>query len=87
MELLYGYLAIINAVTMTLMLADKLKARKKRWRIPERVLLLLCAAGGSLGGYLGMHLFRHKTRHPPFSIGIPVMLAVHTVLIILLATR
>lgn len=87
MELLYGYLAIINAVTMTLMLADKQKARKNRWRIPERVLLLLCAAGGSLGGYLGMHLFRHKTRHPQFSIGIPVMLAVHTVLIILLATR
>ena len=78
------YLAIINALTLLLMLIDKIKARKKCWRIPERTLLGLCAIGGSVGGLLGMKLFRHKTLHPRFSIGIPVMLAVQIVLALLL---
>lgn len=73
------YLAIINALTFALMLIDKIKARKKLWRIPERTLLGLCAIGGSIGGLIGMKLFRHKTLHPQFSIGIPVMLAVQIV--------
>ena len=78
------YLAIINALTLLVMLIDKIKARKNRWRIPERTLLGLCAIGGSVGGLLGMKLFRHKTLHPKFSIGIPVMLAVQIVLALLL---
>lgn len=84
MEYLYLYLLIVNALSMLLMLVDKIKAAKKRWRIPERTLLGICAIGGSLGGLLGMKLFRHKTLHPQFSIGIPVMLAVHIVLLIVL---
>ena len=43
--------------------ADKWKARRGRWRIPEKVLLLLSFFGGAGGGLLGMLLFRHKTRH------------------------
>jgi uncharacterized membrane protein YsdA (DUF1294 family) len=66
------------------MLADKIKAKKNRWRTPERTLLGICAIGGSLGGYLAMQLFRHKTKHPRFSIGIPVMLALHIVLFVAL---
>lgn len=84
MLLLLFYLPIMNACTFLLMLVDKQKAKRNLWRIPERVLLGLCAAGGSFGGYLGMKLFRHKTRHPQFSVGIPVMMAVHIVLIILI---
>lgn len=84
MRFLYGYLLLINALSLLLMLLDKIKAKKNLWRIPERVLLLVCAAGGSLGGILGMKLFRHKTLHPQFSIGIPVMLALHVVALVML---
>lgn len=83
MEILCIYLVIINAASFLVMLADKRKAIKNRRRIPERTLLGLCALGGSLGGLAAMRLFRHKTLHLRFSIGIPVMLAVHTVLLVL----
>ena len=84
MQYLYLYLLIVNALSLALMLIDKIKAIKKRWRIPERTLLMLCAIGGSLGGMLGMKLFRHKTLHLRFSLGIPVMLAVHILIFIVL---
>lgn len=78
------YLLIINALTLAFMLADKRKAQKGAWRIPEAVLLGLAALGGSLGGVLGMRLFRHKTLHPQFSLGLPLLLALHILLFILL---
>ena len=77
MKYLIPYLIVVNAAALVLMLIDKVKAKKKMWRIPERVLLGVSAIGGSVGGLLGMQVFRHKTKHPQFAIGIPVMLAVH----------
>ena len=84
MKYLYLYLLIVNVLSFLFMLTDKIKAIKGRWRISEKTLLTLCAIGGSLGGLLAMKLFRHKTLHPRFSIGIPVMLALHIVLLVLL---
>lgn len=68
------YLFIINAWAFALMLADKRKAKKRRWRIRESTLLLSAALGGSIGALIAMHLFHHKTRHPQFSYGIPAIL-------------
>jgi uncharacterized membrane protein YsdA (DUF1294 family) len=56
------------------MLVDKRKARKNRWRIPERTLILSAALGGSIGALLGMYTFRHKTKHLKFTLGIPAIL-------------
>ena len=75
MKLLYCYLLIINAAGFLLMLADKWKAKKNRWRIRESTLLLVAALGGSLGSLAGMYLFRHKTLHLKFTLGIPLILA------------
>ena len=80
MNLLCTYLLLINAVGFLLMLIDKQKARKNRWRIPESTLMGIAALGGSIGSLLGMQLFRHKTRHPKFTLGIPLILAVHLVI-------
>ena len=80
MKYLLYYLVLINVAAFLFMLVDKRKAIRKRWRIPERVLLGLSFIGGSLGGLLAMQLFRHKTKHLQFSIGIPVMLVLHIVL-------
>ena len=74
MNIFHLYLLLINALAFVLMLADKQKARKNRWRIPERTLMLTALLGGSIGALLGMYTFRHKTRHLKFTLGIPAIL-------------
>ena len=71
------YLSLINALALLLMLSDKLRAKKHRWRIPESVLLASAALGGSLGALAGMWLFHHKTRKPKFYITVPLLRALH----------
>lgn len=74
MEILTLYLLTLNALGFILMLVDKQKAKKNRWRIPEATLIGVAVIGGSLGSLLGMYTFRHKTRHLKFTLGIPVIL-------------
>lgn len=87
MKYLYLYLIIINALGLILMLVDKQKARRGAWRIPERTLMSVAAIGGSLGSFIGMQLFRHKTKHPKFYIGVPLMLAIHVWLMVMLHSK
>lgn len=68
------YLAGINAITFAAFGIDKAKAIKNQWRIPEKTLLGLAFAGGSVGALLGMYLFRHKTRKARFVAGVPLMM-------------
>lgn len=68
------YLLIINAVGIFFMLADKYKAKKKQWRIPEATLMGIASVGGSVGVLIGMYTFRHKTKHAKFYIGVPLLL-------------
>ena len=84
MKPLLVYLLIVNALGFVLMLADKHKAKKNLWRIPEATLMGVAAIGGSLGSLMGMYLVRHKTKHPKFTLGIPLLLAVQIVVLILL---
>ena len=65
---------IINIIAFAAMGIDKLKAAKGRWRISEKALFLLAAAGGSIGSIAGMFAFRHKTKHLSFRIGLPAIL-------------
>ena len=84
MRLLMWYLIVINIVTWIAFGLDKWKAKSGKWRIPERTLLLLALAGGSLGALAGMIMFRHKTRKPKFFISVPVMFVVHCVIVTVL---
>jgi len=70
------YLIGINILTFLIFGADKWKAKRDKWRIPEDTLIWLAIVGGSVGALLGMYLFRHKTKHKKFLIGIPVILLV-----------
>ena len=79
---LSAYLLLINAAAFLLMLADKHRARKMLWRVPEYIFLLFALLGGSLGILAGMYAFRHKTRKPRFYIGVPVILAAQILFII-----
>ena len=76
------YLLLINAAAFLLMLVDKLKAKKNRWRIPERTLFGSALLGGSIGAILGMYTFRHKTRHLSFTLGMPAILIAQVALAI-----
>lgn len=71
------YLAGVNALAFAAFGADKGRARRGEWRISESALMLLAAAGGSLGALAGMRAFHHKTRKPIFRIGVPALLAIH----------
>lgn len=80
MKLLSYYLLLINAVGFLFMLIDKYKARKNHWRIPESTLMAIAALGGSLGCIGGMYAVRHKTKHPKFTLGLPILLALQILL-------
>ena len=74
-QIVITYLVLINAAAFVLMLADKQKARRGAWRIPEATLLGVAVLGGSIGAIAGMQLFRHKTRHWKFRLGLPLIMA------------
>lgn len=81
MDILTYYLLGINFTTWVAYGLDKGRAKKGKWRIRERTLLALTAAGGSVGALAGVLLFRHKTKKAKFVVGVPVMLVVHCVLV------
>ena len=78
-ELVY-YLIGINVLTFLVYGADKWKARRNKWRIPEDTLIWLAIVGGSVGALLGIYLFRHKTQHKKFQLGVPIILFAQLVL-------
>ncbi len=55
-------LLIINIISFTLMGIDKTKAKKDKYRISEKTLLLSSLLFGSIGFLIGMKVFHHKTQ-------------------------
>ena len=71
------YLAAINLIAFFLYGIDKWKSRHAKWRITEARLLTVALLGGSLGALLGMKIWHHKTLHPRFRYGLPLILIFH----------
>lgn len=65
------YFIIINIIGFLIMLIDKRKAEKGKWRIPEKTIFIVTALGGGIGTISGMYVFHHKTRKLQFTIGLP----------------
>ena len=76
------YLIVMNIIGIAVMGADKSKAKKGVWRIPEKTLFFVSMIGGSIGTWAGMYLFRHKTKHWYFVIGMPLILIIQIVVVI-----
>ena len=72
-KIIAALLAIINIIGFVIVAVDKHKARKRKWRIPEKTFFLICVLGGCPGVYAGLILFSHKTKHWYFMIGIPMI--------------
>lgn len=80
---LITYLVAINLLGIIVTVADKKKAIKGKYRIPELDLWLIALLGGSLGTYIAMKIVRHKTNHKNFMIGIPIIIIIQLVTSIL----
>ena len=84
---IFYYILAINLVTLIVYGIDKYKAKNKLWRVSESVLIALAVAGGSLGALGAMYAFRHKTKHPKFTFGIPLIMLAQIAITILLVRR
>ncbi len=78
------YYVMINLIGFAMMGIDKLKAKKRAWRIPESTLFVIAIIGGSLGTTIGMHLFHHKTRHWYFLYGMPAIFCLQAAILVVL---
>ncbi|MFE8703762.1 DUF1294 domain-containing protein [Cytobacillus sp. FJAT-54145] len=74
--LLFIYLVLVNLIGLYLMYTDKKRSMLKQYRISEKTLWQTAILGGVLGVTVGMRLFRHKTKHPHFKWGLPLLLII-----------
>jgi len=75
-------LGVLNLATFLVFGWDKLAAADGRSRVPERLLLLLAALGGSPGALLARPVFRHKTRKQPFGAWLMLIVFVQVAAIV-----
>ena len=68
------YFILVNLLGLYAMYSDKLRAKKRAFRIPEATLFAIAIIGGSIGCIIGMYTFRHKTQHWRFVYGLPLIL-------------
>ena len=78
------YLAALNIVTYICYAADKYHARHnhKSKRISEDTLFGLVLLGGGVGAWLAMYTLHHKTHHPKFTYGVPIILLLQTAAVV-----
>ena len=78
------YFIIINILGFFLILIDKIKACKNKWRIRENTLLLLAILGAGPGEISSMLIFHHKTKKNKFIILIPIIIIIQTIIYVIL---
>lgn len=75
------YILIVNIYGFAIIVIDKYKAKKNRWRIKEMNFFIVAFVGGAIGVLLGMMMVRHKTQHKSFYIGIPLLYLLNKMII------
>ena len=74
----------MSLISIVVCIYDKKISKKNKveLRIPEKVLLILSALGGSVAMLATMLLTRHKTKHVKFMLGIPLIIILQAALIL-----
>lgn len=80
MKIFNYYLILINIIGFILILVDKIKACKNKWRIKENTLLFISIIGGSIGELISMLIFHHKTKKNKFIIFIPLLIVIQSII-------
>lgn len=80
MKIFNYYLILINIIGFILILVDKIKACKNKWRIKENTLLFISIIGGSIGELISMLIFHHKTKKNKFIIFIPHLILIQIII-------
>ena len=83
-KLLLFYFIAINIITFIAFGVDKQKAIEQKSRIRIITLLGLSFIGGAIGGWIAMYTFRHKTKKDYFTVGLPLIVFMHIVVILYL---
>ena len=76
--LLFSYF-LCSIIGLCLIGVDKHFAVRGKWRISERVLMILGFFGG-IGVWMGMYIFHHKTKKIKFYIGVPLEILLYLTL-------
>lgn len=76
------FAGLISVVSVMLTVYDKVASISKKWRIPEKMLMLFAFFGGATAMYCVMQLIRHKTKHKKFMIGLPIFIVLHLAIVI-----
>ena len=70
-------LIVMSLVGAVLTVKDKLAAKRRKVRVPERALMAAGLFGGALVMLAVMLVIRHKTRHVKFMLGLPLFVILH----------
>ena len=68
-----AWLVAVSFAAFAVTVWDKSRARRRRWRVPERTLWLVASLGGAAVMYLAMLMIGHKTLHRRFMVGLPLL--------------
>ena len=86
-SVLLFWIGLWSLAAVVLTVSDKSRARRHAWRVPEAALFTVAALGGSAAMLLVMLLIRHKTKHPKFMLGLPLILCLQIPLILWILRR
>lgn len=79
--LLPVYFLIISVISIVLTVYDKYASKRNLRRISEKTLMFLSFLLGALPMYITMIFIRHKTRHPKFMIGLPLLIILNAIMV------
>lgn len=83
-ELYIGiYAGLISVISLMLTVYDKVASMAKKFRIPEKMLMVFAALGGATVMYITMQIIRHKTKHKNFMYNLPLMVLFHIVVFLI----
>ncbi|PWU68197.1 MULTISPECIES: DUF1294 domain-containing protein [Gracilibacillus] len=83
--ILVAYYIVMNLIGFWTMQIDKNRAKKNKWRVPERRIWFIAFIGGGIGATVGMNVFRHKTKHLAFKLFLPLLGILQVLLIVYLS--